>query len=181
MKKYMIRKLIAALAVMAMAVLVTSFVFQPTEPTQWKAVTIANGDTLWAIARQEYGDSADIRRKIAEIEKMNGIDADMLHAGDVILIPVRTRPKAQAFGEQVPCATLLSKFPIWETAAIPERPKSESDWQTLTVERPRAQEKRCAIGCGLLREAEQMAEDSDDNTLYICFESGKQDDGTKSA
>ena len=86
MNKYILRNIISTVAVTVVTLLITSFVFAPQQSTEWKAYTVSSGDTLWTIARREYGDSVDIRKKIAEICAENDIVPDKLTAGDVILI-----------------------------------------------------------------------------------------------
>ena len=50
-------------------------------------VTVERGDTLWQIAK-DYGPSGkDIRETIHNICKINGISAETLYAGAVIMVP----------------------------------------------------------------------------------------------
>lgn len=52
-------------------------------------VTIQDGDNLWSLV-ERYNEDADINTRdvIYEIYDINGIDADDIHPGDVIFIPV---------------------------------------------------------------------------------------------
>lgn len=43
--------------------------------------TVGYGDTLWSIARDIYGDSCDIRYKIDDIERENGIMNSVIYEG----------------------------------------------------------------------------------------------------
>ncbi len=50
------------------------------------------GDTLWEIAEVHGPEGVDRRRLVATIGRINGVDASTLQAGQVIEIPVVTRP-----------------------------------------------------------------------------------------
>lgn len=43
----------------------------------YEEYTVTPGDTLWTIADEYYNDNIDIRRAIYDIEKHNGITADI--------------------------------------------------------------------------------------------------------
>ena len=79
-------RIAAVIAIILIALLLLAA--RPAKHKVWKAYTVSSGDTLWTIARSEYGDSVDIRKKIAEICAENDIKPDKLTAGDVILIPM---------------------------------------------------------------------------------------------
>ena len=50
-------------------------------------LTVESGDTLWQIA-SDYGPAdKDIRKTIYDICKINGISAETLYAGSVIMVP----------------------------------------------------------------------------------------------
>ena len=85
-----ITKVILILLIAAVALLITAFSIgiKNAEPSCWREYIISSGDTVWSIAREEYGDSVDIRRYTDMIISENGIDAGRLHPGDVILIPM---------------------------------------------------------------------------------------------
>jgi nucleoid-associated protein YgaU len=50
------------------------------------AVTVAPGDTLWGIASRRYP-SADVRRKVFEIEQLNGLRGPAIEAGQLLKVP----------------------------------------------------------------------------------------------
>ena len=50
--------------------------------------TVQQGDTIWNIAKQ-YNTYKDIRETVYEIKKINNNDDSIIHAGDILLIPVR--------------------------------------------------------------------------------------------
>lgn len=88
-----ITKVILILLIAAVALLITAFSIsiKNAEPSCWREYIISGGDTVWSIAREEYGDSVDIRRYTDMIISENGIDAGRLHPGDVILIPMEVK------------------------------------------------------------------------------------------
>jgi cell division protein YceG involved in septum cleavage len=54
----------------------------------YKSVTIESGDTLWSIAEQDMTPGwDDIRDYIAEVEQINSLDGDSIHAGNSIIVP----------------------------------------------------------------------------------------------
>lgn len=93
-RRYIVRYAIVIFIAIVALLLTTSFVMnddaqQAVNIEKWCEYTIEPGDTLWTITRSMYDDSCDIRYKIAEICEKNGICADKITAGDVILLPVR--------------------------------------------------------------------------------------------
>lgn len=74
----------AILAAMAIIVFVGSFVVwtEAQADRQYTEYTVKQGDTLWTICRKLYGDSCDIREKIADIREINGItDCSRIYPG----------------------------------------------------------------------------------------------------
>lgn len=53
--------------------------------------TVQQGDTLWKIAYEQYGDSVDTRKAIDVIERLNGIDDCCIRPGDSIKMPESMR------------------------------------------------------------------------------------------
>ena len=54
----------------------------------YKSVEIMAGDTLWSIADREMGIGyTDKREYISEVEEINRIDGNELHAGSYICVP----------------------------------------------------------------------------------------------
>ncbi len=50
-------------------------------------VRVTSGDTLWNLAKAYGPVNADTRRVIYEIKQINGVSAETLRAGQVLLIP----------------------------------------------------------------------------------------------
>ena len=63
---------------------VSSYV--PEESREYKTVVISSGDTLWSIA-SEYADG-DVRDKIKDIKKFNGLKSDVLEIGSRVKVPL---------------------------------------------------------------------------------------------
>lgn len=51
-------------------------------------VKVAEGDNLWKIADEYYGENTDLRKKIYKIKKINKLESAMLKPGQKIIIPV---------------------------------------------------------------------------------------------
>lgn len=61
----------------------------PVEGTpRHEAVTVAPGDTLWGIASRRYP-RADVRAKVVEIERLNGLPGPAIESGQQLKVPVR--------------------------------------------------------------------------------------------
>jgi nucleoid-associated protein YgaU len=45
------------------------------------------GDTLWGIASATADPGQDLRRLVADIERLSGVEADSLQPGQIVLIP----------------------------------------------------------------------------------------------
>ena len=54
---------------------------------EYKVVVVLNGDSLWKIA-SNHNDLGDIRKKMAEIRKFNGLDSSDVFVNQVLKIPV---------------------------------------------------------------------------------------------
>jgi LysM repeat protein len=48
---------------------------------------VAAGDTLWALAADLTEPGADVRRVVAEIEQLNGLDGATIYPGQVLTLP----------------------------------------------------------------------------------------------
>jgi nucleoid-associated protein YgaU len=57
-------------------------------PSAYESVTIASGDTLWAIASDRYP-GADVRAKVWQIEQANHLQGETLRPGETIQVPSR--------------------------------------------------------------------------------------------
>ena len=55
---------------------------------EYVEVTVESGDTLWNIARAYGPSNADLRVVVYNIERVNGISADSLMPGQILLVPV---------------------------------------------------------------------------------------------
>lgn len=61
---------------------------QGSAPTGYEVVRVAPGDTLWDLAARRYP-NADVRQKVDEIERANGLDeaGAVIHPGDTLRVP----------------------------------------------------------------------------------------------
>lgn len=57
-----------------------------TQPV-YEEITVAAGDTVWAIAQSYIDNDSDIRQAVHRICQVNEISADQLYAGQKLLIP----------------------------------------------------------------------------------------------
>lgn len=55
-------------------------------PAASETVTVQPGDTLWGLATSRYPD-ADVRRKVFEIEQLNGLRGSTIQAGQRLRMP----------------------------------------------------------------------------------------------
>lgn len=75
---------IAMFLLLQAATNVASYV--PEENREYKTVVISSGDTLWTIA-SEFTDG-DIRDKVKDIKKFNGLKSDVLEIGSRVKVPL---------------------------------------------------------------------------------------------
>lgn len=54
----------------------------------YKEVTVTEGDTVWSIAEDNYGNDIDLREAVSNICKINDIDPGEIQPGDQISIPM---------------------------------------------------------------------------------------------
>lgn len=62
---------------------------QAMTPTHFKTYIVAQGDTLWEIAKLTLPDNTDIRDYISEIRKTNDLDNANIKVGQNLMIPIR--------------------------------------------------------------------------------------------
>ncbi|NLX64462.1 MAG: LysM peptidoglycan-binding domain-containing protein [Clostridiaceae bacterium] len=53
---------------------------------EYKTVKVKNGDTLWEIA-SAHKNNKDIREYIYDMKKLNNLQSDIIHAGQILLLP----------------------------------------------------------------------------------------------
>jgi nucleoid-associated protein YgaU len=56
---------------------------QGTAPVEYETVTVQPGDTLWGLAERRYP-GEDVRARVAEIERANGLGDPVLHTGQTL-------------------------------------------------------------------------------------------------
>lgn len=81
-----LRLLVLALAVGAVFLLLTS-ADAGEPPAATTTHVVARGDTLWVLAASVADPGSDLRRVVAAIEEMNGLDDAVLHPGQVLTLP----------------------------------------------------------------------------------------------
>ena len=59
---------------------------QGTAPAGYQTVTVQPGDTLWTLAERRYPNE-DIRSRVLEIERINGLHDPVLHSGQSLRMP----------------------------------------------------------------------------------------------
>jgi len=82
--------MVAMLALIAMAVLIPVFAppGQAADPprAELPATVVAEGDTLWAIARR-HAPGGDTRALVAEIRRLNNLDGDVIRRRQQLVLP----------------------------------------------------------------------------------------------
>jgi nucleoid-associated protein YgaU len=61
-------------------------VAQGTAPAASETVVVQRGDTIWSLAAQRYPNE-DVRVKVGEIERLNGLSSPALQAGQSLKLP----------------------------------------------------------------------------------------------
>ena len=99
MKKYKIvnkKKFVFSVFIIFTSILGISLLFctysYSSGDVKYKEIEVINGDTLWAIAKEEnrnnaYYEGKDIRFVVYEIDKLNNIGNSILREGDRIKVP----------------------------------------------------------------------------------------------
>lgn len=59
---------------------------QGSGPTGYEVVRVAPGDTLWDLAARRYP-TADVRQKVDDIERANGLHGPVIHPGETLKVP----------------------------------------------------------------------------------------------
>lgn len=57
-----------------------------TDRPAYRLVTVQAGDTIWSLAESHYSD-ADLRAKVDEIERANGLASPSIAPGQVLKLP----------------------------------------------------------------------------------------------
>lgn len=55
-------------------------------PLRTERVVVKQGDSLWSIA-QRMAPGADPREVVTELRELNGLRSNLIHPGDVVLVP----------------------------------------------------------------------------------------------
>jgi hypothetical protein len=58
--------------------------------SEWRAVTVQAGDSLWGIAKQLAPPEADVRCVVADIRDRNSLDTATVFPGQVLVVPAWT-------------------------------------------------------------------------------------------
>ncbi|MCI1721358.1 MAG: LysM peptidoglycan-binding domain-containing protein [Lachnospiraceae bacterium] len=54
----------------------------------YRSITVENGDSLWSIAENEMTNGwTDVRDYITEVEQINGLSSETIHAGSRLIVP----------------------------------------------------------------------------------------------
>ncbi len=88
MRKYSVKSYAIFILIIFVILLITGFKTHNRTNIIYTTYTVQQGDTIWDIAKQ-YNTYKDIREMVYEIKKINNNDDSIIHAGDILLIPVR--------------------------------------------------------------------------------------------
>lgn len=54
----------------------------------YASIAVEPGDTIWSIAQEHMGNGwTDIRDYVSELQQVNGLDSDTIHAGNRLIVP----------------------------------------------------------------------------------------------
>jgi hypothetical protein len=59
-----------------------------SEPTQYTIIKVAEGDSVWSLARTFTDSGMDLRKSVDRICEVNCLESCMIHPGDELLIPL---------------------------------------------------------------------------------------------
>ena len=79
---------IISISVVFVLLLLASASHATGEVTETFDYRVRPGDTLWHIAQEQGPEGRDTRAIVSTIERINGLDAGILQAGQLIEIPV---------------------------------------------------------------------------------------------
>ena len=88
MSKCNIKSYAIFILIIFIILLITGFETYNRTNIIYTTYTVQQGDTIWDIAKQ-YNTYRDIRQMVYEIKRINNNDDSIIHAGDILLIPVR--------------------------------------------------------------------------------------------
>ncbi len=95
MNKLAMRLLIAGMLLSGIFTPVLFAKSEQAEVWQKQTVTVLNGDTVWAIARQFAAKDEDIRMVVARIYKENNLGGRaVIQPGQQLVVPVKTKEVA---------------------------------------------------------------------------------------
>ena len=95
-------RLLGTVILLGMLLAMTAFIFsdfihiglslpglKDTAPTEYAIIKVAEGDSVWSLARNYSESGKDLRRSVNQICEVNSLEGYVIHPGDELLIPVR--------------------------------------------------------------------------------------------
>jgi LysM repeat protein len=80
------KRTLAVLGAVAAANLALALVVHGGTPAVYTEVVVQPGDTLWSIAAEQYPRD-DIRMRVDEIERLNGLRSPLIQVGETLRLP----------------------------------------------------------------------------------------------
>jgi LysM repeat protein len=80
------KRTLAVLGAVAAANLALALVVHGGTPAVYTEVVVQPGDTLWSIATEHYP-SDDVRIRVDDIERLNGLHSPRIEAGQTLRLP----------------------------------------------------------------------------------------------